>query len=115
MSYYVIPKNITEEETFMYTLVEKLHWAGMSYGSTMGCFYSIIEKMKEKNVSDDIIKDIEMIYESVDKLLGEYNKDIFNYANERWEKLGKPLSLAAHQERKKHLEEEERKAEYYEW
>lgn len=56
-----------------------------------------------------------MIYESVDKLLGEYNKDIFNYANERWEKLGKPLSLAAHQKRKKHFEEEDRKAEYYEW
>lgn len=111
MSYYEIPEKITEEETFMYNLVKKFNETGMSCGTVMGIFYSVIENMKKENVSDELVKNTEMVYDVIEGILKEY-MSISKYSLERWESLGKPLSLEGHLEKKKRLEKEEEKLEY---
>lgn len=111
---YQIPDNITEEDEFMYNLMDKLYDAGSNYGFTMGAFTGLIENMKRKNVPSEIIKEAEKVYENIDSHLAEYNTDIYKFSLERWNKLGKPLSLAAHQSKKRRLDaEDDYKSEYH--
>ena len=42
-----------------------------------------------------------------DTHLKEYNTEIYNFSCERWKELGKPLSLSAHQAKKKRLDAED--------
>ena len=104
---YQIPENITAEDEFMYNLMDKLYWAGSHYGFVMGAFTGLIEHMKENKVSDKLIKEAEDVFNSVDTHLKEYNTEIYNFSCERWKELGKPLSLLAHQAKKKRLDAED--------
>lgn len=105
---YTIPENITAEEEFMYNLNKKFYCAGSCCGIVLGAISALIDHMKEDNTSSEIIKETEDVYEAVNANLKEYI-EISNFARQRWEELGKPLSLAAHQAKKKRLDEEDEK------
>ena len=105
---YTIPENITAEEEFMYNLIKEFYCVGSSCGIVLGAFYALIEHMKEDNTSSELINEAEKVYAIVNANLKEYI-EISNFARQRWEELGKPLSLAAHQAKKKRLDEEDEK------
>lgn len=101
---YKIPENITVEDEFMYNLISKLYEVGSHTGFVLGEFHGLIKHMKENNVSDELIKEAEHCYKSVEEHLKEYNIDIYKFVSDRWVDLGKPLSLEAHRTRKRQVE-----------
>ena len=66
----------------------------------MGGFTQLIEHMEQKGVPEEIIKEAEEVFDNIDSHLKEYS-NIHEFSQKRWEELGKPLSLEAHQAKKK--------------
>lgn len=111
---YKIPDNITVEDEFMYDLVDQFDSVNSAKPFILGAFTELIEHIKEANVHDEIIAEAYDVYNSFNSLLKAY-VDIGNFSYKRWEELGKPLSLVAHQVRKKICDrEDEIKSEFYE-
>ena len=104
---YKIPENITAEDEFMYTLINKFYCVGSHYGFVMGSFMGLIEHMKENNISNEIIEEAGAVYDFVKSHLNEYDNDIYEFIYKRWEEIGKPLSLSAHLAKKARLDKED--------
>lgn len=110
---YVIPEKVTEEEEFAYKLMDKMYCIGSGTGFVLGELSGLIARLKKENAPAETIAEAEKTLESISSHFESYEKDVYQMVLANWKRLGEPLSMEAHIEKKKRLDaEDEYKSEY---
>lgn len=97
---YKVPESVSEQDEFIFNLIDSFYTAGSHTGFVMGEFFGLIQHMKEKEIPEDLIKEAETVYAAVEKHLSEYSDGIYDMVKKEWTRLGKPLSMKEHLIRK---------------
>lgn len=97
---YKVPESVSEQDEFIFNMIDEFYTVGSHTGFVMGEFVGLIEHMKEKELPADIIKEAETVFSAVNGHLSEYHDSIYGMVKDEWERLGKPLSMEEHLRRK---------------
>lgn len=100
---YVIPEKITEEDEFMYGLVEDLSALSQDDACILGELDRIVLSIKDERVAEKLSS----FYDELSSHLSSYG-EIRSRAKQRWTTIGSPLSLSAHQAKKRYYDEKDR-------
>lgn len=97
---YKVPESVSEQDKFIFNLIDSLHTVGSHTGFVTGEFFGLIERMKKQELTEDIIKEAETVYSAVVNHLSEYGDGIYDMVKNEWVRLGRPLSMEEHLRRK---------------